>query len=364
MAQATPGHISITVSGVKTKLIVDPNTYGMVDITDFAPRAVSGTPSFSTLGLYLDIAQESFGHGFGQVEFAEPQSYHYTGHQIDTRHKFASLWTNYTQETLPEANVIYKMITRNTVIALATSLGLVVRRPSNGVFTTVFEIANGHDLHDTGKYVLFANTGRMRLCDIAKATSGGASTITSNTADWETNIFAGGAITIFDGTSSPDVRTVASNTATQITVTAPFTSTPTTSSYFIVHVATGSAVNQPTNFRRITVFGGNYWAYELSTNRLHFWAEESGSDAEGGASDAGAVVVGSVSRGLGIVNLIPFQNQLWVFRRDGAWVINEQDTDALAYHTLDFSAETNAENFATVIVWQGFLVFAIRNRCS
>lgn len=363
MAQATPGHISITVSGAKTKLIVDPNTYGMVDITDFAPRAVSGTPSFSTLGLYLDVAQESFGHGFGQVEFAEPQSYHYTGHQVDTRHKFASLWTNHTQEALVVTNLLNKTIIRNSIPLLGFGvLGLYARRPSGAGYIELIASTSIFDILDVGKYIILANLNRLMVADVATATAGGASTITFSGASWATNVWAGATLLVFDGTALGNTRTVASNTATEITVTVPFSATPTTTSCFVVYKVTGSAVNQPTDFYKLTVFGGNYWAYERSTNRLHFWAEDDGSDAEGGASDAGAVVVGSVTRGLGIVNMIPFQNQLWIFRWDGAWVINEQDTDALAYHTLDFSSETNVENFASVIVWQGFLVFAIRNR--
>jgi len=353
--------VAITVGSTKYPLKVI--NYQKVDITDFAPKSFTSSQTHSTMGLYTDATQEGWGHGFGAVEFKEPQQYHYSGHLVDTRHNFIGLWTSPTTTSLSGVMVL-KAIVRNSVVFCTTSGdGLYAQRPSTSAFVEAIALTSSYDLLDTGPYVLLTSSQRMKAMDGGKATSGTTELITIAGMSWVADYWVlGGSVYVFDGTGVGYTGTVITNTATTIQVS-PAVGTPFDSTTcFVVSKDTGSAVNQPTAFRQMAVFGGNYWAYEANTNRLHFWAEDDGSDAEGGASDAGKVMVGSVTRGLGIVNMIPFQNQLWIFRRDGAWTINEQDADTLAYHTLDFSAETHASNFLTVLVWQGFLCFSIRNR--
>lgn len=71
--------------------------------------------------------------------------------------------------------------------------------------------------------------GMARAIEEGTASAGGAATLTDAAKSWGTNQWAGYLIRIWDGTSEGDVRTIASNTATQITVSANWTATPTTS---------------------------------------------------------------------------------------------------------------------------------------
>jgi len=350
--------VAITVSGTKYPLKV--LNYQKVDITDFAPKAFSSSQTFSTMGLYTDATQEGFGHGFGDVEFADPQRYHYSGQLVDTRHDFISLYTNYTTDfTLAVA--VTKMLFHRNIQLTGASTGLILRRPSTGAAEVpITGVVN--DLLETGRYFLVSRAARMKLCDVGLATSGTTTTLTLTGAGWETNVWAGATVYIYDGTGYGESSTVSSNTGSVLTFS-PAITAPNSTSYFIVYKDTGLDANPPTGFGKLAIFGGSYWSYQTGTNFVHFWSEESASDAEGGATaDAAVVLVGPATTNRYIVNILPFQNQLWVFKADGAWVINEQDTDTLAYHTLDFSTETSLSNFATVLVWQGFLIFAVRNK--
>ena len=359
----TPCHISMTVDATKSNLIVIPETYSMVDLVDFAPRAVSGTPQFSTLGLYLDVAQEGYGHGFGEWLFKEPLSYAYTGQSIDTRHGHIGLFTDH--DTVVSAVAGFdpkKLLVHNTVVLMATNTGLSALKPSDGSRIEYTGVATNRDMISNGKYLFMSRSGRMKLIYVAQPSGVSGVTLTFTGAAFEaSNQFATtGVVWVFDGTGVGTVSTVASSGTDTVVVSAWAGDTPTTSSWVAVICDAGNSGNPPSNFDKLTVFGGSLWASEASTNYVHFWSETNGSDAEGGGeTDAGVVIVGPP--GYSIVNLHPFTNQLYIFRPDGVWVINEQDTDTVAYHPLDYSAEVNTLNFKTVLAWQGFLIYAVRN---
>ncbi len=367
----TPGHMSITVSGSTTKLMVDPATYSKVDITDFAPRAVSGTPAFSTLGLYLDVAQDGFGHGFGEYEFGEPKSYAYSGTQIDTRHDWIQLYTNYGTAQAATASWIVRDMTvyRADIQTGTTAIPVMVGDSGIEVFKPSDDSRTSFDEHSldfrkvlhSGKYMFASSSGRLIRMWIGQPTSADATTATftgaafEDTDQWATTGYAW----VFDGTNAGSKSAISASTATAVTVASWSAGTPSTDSWIMLIGYTGAEGNPPNNYDPMCLFGGSMWGAENGTNFLHFWAETNGTDAEGdGESDAGVILVGP--SGGEIVNLQSFKNQLYVYRTDGVWVINEQDTDALAYHTLDYEAEMHPDNFKTALVWQGFLVFSIR----
>jgi hypothetical protein len=119
----------------------------------------------------------------------------------------------------------------------------------------------------------------------------------------------------------------------------------------------GSAVIPPQNFYKLASYGGYMWGCEYNVPWLHYWSESDGSDAEGQQSgDLYAIHVGPGD--ILINNMVPFSNQLWVMREDGAWAIGD---DNVAYHILDFSNEAHTDNFKAACVWNGFLWFSIRN---
>jgi hypothetical protein len=338
-----------------------------MDITDFAPRAVSGTPTFSTLGLYLDVAQDGFGHGFGKHRFGEPKSYAYSGQHIDTRHDYIQHFTVQTEMQAALASwQVYDMTFFNSggtsIPVIASTNGIEVLKPSDNSRTAFDEHSLDFKriLH-SGKYLFLSSSGRLAFAYIAKPSAADATSATftgaafEDTDQWATSGYAW----VFDGTNAGSKEAISASDGNSVTVTNWDNGTPDTDSWIMLIGYTGNAGNPPNNFESMTLFGGSAWGAEADTNFLHFWGETNGSDAEGnGATDTGVITCGP--KGGTIVNLQAYKNQLYVFRTDGVWVINEQDTDALAYHTLDYGGETHEDNFGSVMVWQGFLVFTIR----
>jgi hypothetical protein len=311
------------------------------------------------MGLYLDIGQEGFNHGFGQHNYSEPKSYAETGTQIDTRHGYISLYTEPTTVIAATAGLkIRDVLVHDGITVFASTSGMAILRPSNGAVSAWVAMPTStqcYDLHSTGQYFLAGSQNQLQVCDVFAATSSGNDTVTDSGADWGVNVFAGGTVTVLDGTNIGETRTIASNTATQITVTVAWTANPDTTSRLLVRDDTAQA--SADNLRGLATFGGYYWAWQHPTHYLHFGAEPDGSDLEGdGTSDTAVVEVGN--NGTRILAMHSYNNQLWVFKENGVWTIGEDD---LAYHTLDFGAEVSANNFRDVIVWNGFIVFPVRN---
>lgn len=355
------GHISITVNSTEYPLIIDPNSYSEVDIVDFAPRA-GGSLNFAELGLYLDIAQENFQHGFGKWIFNEGQSYAYTGTQVDTRHGHISLYTKPNSLGTIGTGVPTRIITHRNTPIFATN--------SNNVFTVdaagsgTVSLLAGYSIRDlltTGTYVLAAQIGstqKLQLFDIGQSTGAGVGSVTvSASQGWDVNVWQGGTVVVYEGTGAGQAKTVASNTANTLTPTVAFSPALDSTSKIVVNIDTGSVSNPAHNFAKLEVFGGFFWGYENNTNFLHFWSEVTGSDAEGhGTTDPAVIQIGN--KATKIRNILAFNNQLWVFKDDGAWVVGE---DNLAYHTLNYASEQSTLNFQSIAVWAGFLIFPIRN---
>ncbi len=122
----------------------------------------------------------------------------------------------------------------------------------------------------------------------------------------------------------------------------------------------GTDGNPPNDMKMAVAHGGYWWFSEDGNSYLHYGKEDDLSDLEGnGTSDGGVVTVGP--GGLPIVNMISFSNSLYVARSDGLWVVN-QDGEFNARQILNFSAETHADNFRSMVVFQGALYFPIRHR--
>jgi hypothetical protein len=70
--------------------------------------------------------------------------------------------------------------------------------------------------------------------DENQATSGGSSTITDTGESWTTNEWAGKVVMITQGTGAGQIREIASNTATEITVTEAWSTAPDSTSYYVI----------------------------------------------------------------------------------------------------------------------------------
>jgi hypothetical protein len=359
-------HVKMNVNGETYTFLIRPESWSKVDIVDFSPRVVTGMPSRSELGLYLDVGQESFLHGYGEERFVSSQRYAYTGHLVDTSHGFACLYTQpelvgsvSASSTLPPSWCIHR-----DLVFIGTYTNLYVVRPSTGTLTSIIAMDLVTDLLSTGTRMFIARRGTDTSARMYLSDAGQVQTATSNTLVpmiapyWKTNIWAGGMVMIVDGRGMGQIYPVASNTSTTITISGTWSTVPDTTSYFVVWNNGGSSSNPPYDFTKLALFGGYVWAAESYEPWLHYWADTEGETAEGGqGTDVNAIRVGPGN--YFINNMIAFNNQLLVMREDGIWAIGD---DNVAYHLLNFGDEAHINNFRAACVWNGFLYFSVRNK--
>jgi hypothetical protein len=103
------------------------------------------------------------------------------------------------------------------------------------------------------------------------ATSGAALTLTDTNQAWGTNVFAGYTVKIISGTGNGQTKTIASNTATILTVDGNWKTTPDSSSVYEIYSRATSSTGTATSGTTTTLtdsnaaWGTNMWAgYTLS----------------------------------------------------------------------------------------------------
>lgn len=86
----------------------------------------------------------------------------------------------------------------------------------------------------------FTRTTHWKVEDSGTASAGASTTLTDSTKAWTTNLYAtNGYVWIYSGTGSGQMRQIASNTSTVLTVTSAWSTNPTSASlYRIVYTAT------------------------------------------------------------------------------------------------------------------------------
>ena len=107
------------------------------------------------------------------------------------------------------------------------------------ILSRVFE-----DNVDPLKPALRVTASQASVMESGKATSGTTGTIVDTGKSWVVNVFAGMYVKINDGTNAGQMRLIASNTATTITITGTFSSAiDTTSEYVVFEVSAPSGSN-------------------------------------------------------------------------------------------------------------------------
>ena len=112
---------------------------------------------------------------------------------------------------------------------------------------------------------------------VGTATAGGASTLTNSARNWETNQWTNYQVRILSGTGAGQIRTIASNTATALTTSTAWTTTPDTTSVYSIEG----------NDDFLYFLGNNavaMYRYSISSNT---WTTLSPTAARGGSPSTG-----------------------------------------------------------------------------
>lgn len=186
-----------------------------------------------------------------------------------------------------------------------------------------------------GKLVVAYNFGEIYAT--GTATAGAATTITNSAKAWATNQWANYQIRITAGTGVGQVRTIASNTGTVITVSANWTTNPDTSSVYAIEA----------NEDYLYLMGNNavtMYRYSISANT---WTVVSPGAARGGAPGAGmtANAFGKTGDALWATeNAILDGRYIYSLRGGGTGTLDRYDIAANTWATVTY---INSETFTT-----------------
>lgn len=98
------------------------------------------------------------------------------------------------------------------------------------VQTDIYEYTLSSTIDDILRVDLLEHDVKVR----GTATAGGASTLTDSDKSWTTNEWASYEVSIYDGTGAGQYRTIQSNTATALTVSAAWTTEPDETSKYLI----------------------------------------------------------------------------------------------------------------------------------
>lgn len=112
-----------------------------------------------------------------------------------------------------------------------------------------------------------------------------------------------------------------------------------------------------TDYRWLIIHNGLIYAGKDATNRIHVDNNADLSQLEGTSSDTDAIYCGIGN--MPTLGAIVFAGNLYVSRQDGLWLIGE---DRIARRVLDFTNEISSNNFRSMAVINGYLVFPIRDQ--
>lgn len=174
------------------------------------------------------------------------------------------------------------------------------------------------------------------------ATAGGASTIDNSSKAWSVNQWANAQIRITAGTGAGQIRTIASNTATSITVSSAWTTVPDATSQYAIS-------------------GNDDWLYYIGNNAVtmyrysisaNTWTTLSPVAARGGAPGAGMSghwVWGALESDWTAENSIRNGRYIYSFRGAAGAGLDRYDIAANTWESVTYSPAT--ETFTTGTKW-------------
>jgi hypothetical protein len=180
--------------------------------------------------------------------------------------------------------------------------------------------------------VLVSTIGAQGSFATGTATAGGATTLTRSTAAWGTNMWANYQIRITAGVGAGQIRTIASNTGTVITVSAAWAVNPDATSVYAIEG----------NHDHFYLLGNNavtLYRYTVSTNT---WATLSPTAARAAALGAGGTAswIDSVPEWEGNETLIPLNVAGTLYRQNGRYIYSFRGAGSNVLDIYDIAANT------------------------
>lgn len=111
------------------------------------------------------------------------------------------------------------------------------------------------------------------------------------------------------------------------------------------------------DYKWLIINAGFIYAGKDGSNRIHFDTNADLSQLEGTSADPDAIYCGISN--LPTLGAVVYAGNLYVSRADGLWHIGE---DKVARRALDFSDSISENNFRSMAVVNGYLIFPIRDR--
>jgi len=124
-----------------------------------------------------------------------------------------------------------------------------------------------------------------------------------------------------------------------------------------VHSDTGNDSNS-TDYKWLIPYNAFIYAGKDGNNHVHRDSTDDLSDLEGTTADTDIIYIGTEDDNFPTLGAIVFAGNLYISRADGLWHLGE---DLIARRILDFSNESSPDNFRSMAVHNGYLVFPIRD---
>jgi len=123
-------------------------------------------------------------------------------------------------------------------------------------------------------------------------------------------------------------------------------------------VITDAGLNaDSTDYHWLVIHNGLIYAGKRNTNRVHFDTNADLSQLEGLTTDPEVIYCGIGN--MPTLGAVVFSGNLYVSRPDGLWMIGD---DKVARRVLDFTDSLSVDNFRSMTVVNGYLLFPIRDR--
>ncbi len=290
---------------------IDLPTYRVRDIVDFAPRASTpgGSIIHAELGLYQPYMKTDWRHGLGFMWETDAMGYIQTDGQVDTRHPgVAMLFTDFVNDSSAQAAQGFNSVQN-------------------------YDEADAGDLDD--RVLSWGSTGAS-----IRSTDGTSWAALESTAEVKFILETQNYVHLFLDGLRPVVITKATGVAD----------------------SDGGVGDSSLDYNWAIAHAGSIYCGKDDASLIFRATQEDLSDLIGDVSDGGSpetagsyVVIGGNYETIGA---IVFNGQLLVSRADGLFLIGG---DLSAKRMLDFSNQVSTTNFRSMAVFNGYLMFPIRD---